>query len=63
MTLIHVYFQNNKFTGPIPESLGLVQTLQMILLDDNQFSGPVPKSLGNLRNLTELNLAINLLSV
>ncbi|KAJ1285940.1 hypothetical protein BS78_03G315600 [Paspalum vaginatum] len=62
MTLIHVYFQNNKFTDPIPESLGLVQTLQIILLDENQFSGSVPKNVGYLRNLTGLNLASNLLS-
>ncbi|KAM0827184.1 hypothetical protein ACQ4PT_068358 [Festuca glaucescens] len=62
MNLIHVIFDNNNFTGAIPESLGLVQTLQIIRLDHNQFNGPVPKSIGNLPNLTELSLASNQLS-
>jgi len=62
MKLIHVIFDNNKFTGPIPESLGLVETLQIIRLDHNQFNGPVPKSIGNLPNLTELSLASNQLN-
>uniref|UniRef100_A0ACD5VU15 Uncharacterized protein n=1 Tax=Avena sativa TaxID=4498 RepID=A0ACD5VU15_AVESA len=62
MKLVHVIFDNNKFTGPIPESLGLVETLQIIRLDHNQFNGPVPKSIGNLPNLTELSLASNQLN-
>ncbi|CAO2171853.1 unnamed protein product [Urochloa humidicola] len=61
MNLIHVIFDNNKFTGPIPASIGQVTSLQIIRLDHNQFSGPVPDSIGNLSNLMELSLANNLL--
>ncbi|GJM92765.1 hypothetical protein PR202_ga09261 [Eleusine coracana subsp. coracana] len=60
--LTYLYFQNNKFTGPIPESLGLVRTLQSIRLDQNKFTGPVPNNIGNLYDLMELRLASNLLT-
>ncbi|CAO1944640.1 unnamed protein product [Urochloa humidicola] len=62
MNLIHAIFDNNKFTGPIPASIGQVTSLQIIRLDHNQFSGPVPDSIGNLSNLMELSLANNLLN-
>ncbi|CAL4973444.1 unnamed protein product [Urochloa decumbens] len=62
MNLIHVIFDNNNFTGPIPASIGQVTSLQIIRLDHNQFSGPVPDSIGNLSNLMELSLANNLLN-
>ncbi|CAO2182536.1 unnamed protein product [Urochloa humidicola] len=62
MSLVHVIFNNNNFTGPIPSSIGQVTSLQIIRLDHNQFSGPVPDSIGNLSNLMELSLANNLLN-
>jgi len=62
MHLIHVLFDNNKFTGRIPQSLGLVQSLQIIRLDHNQFNGAVPDNIGNLTNLMELSLASNQLN-
>ncbi|XP_073368039.1 leucine-rich repeat receptor protein kinase HPCA1-like [Aegilops tauschii subsp. strangulata] len=54
MNLVHVLFDNNKLDGPIPPSLGLVKTLQIIRLDHNQFYGAVPDSIGNLTSLMEL---------
>ncbi|KAM3352108.1 hypothetical protein ACQJBY_023784 [Aegilops geniculata] len=54
MNLVHVLFDNNKLDGPIPPSLGLVKTLQIIRLDHNQFNGAVPDSIGNLTSLMEL---------
>ncbi|XP_044977449.1 leucine-rich repeat receptor protein kinase HPCA1-like [Hordeum vulgare subsp. vulgare] len=62
MTLIHVLFGNNSLTGPIPPSLGLVKTLQIIRLDHNDFNGVIPDSIGNLTSLMELSLASNQLN-
>ncbi|XP_031396981.1 probable leucine-rich repeat receptor-like protein kinase At5g49770 [Punica granatum] len=59
MILTDVYFDNNMLTGPIPSSLGYVQTLQVLRLDSNALSGQVPSNLKNLMILTELNLAYN----
>ncbi|KAL6649859.1 hypothetical protein ACP70R_014083 [Stipagrostis hirtigluma subsp. patula] len=62
MTLIHLLFDGNKFTGNIPESLGLVSTLEVVRLDRNSLSGPVPSNLNNLTKVNELNLANNQLT-
>ncbi|PKI44601.1 hypothetical protein CRG98_034956 [Punica granatum] len=59
MILTDVYFDNNMLTGPIPSSLGYVQTLQVLRLDSNALSGQVPSNLKNLMILTELNLSNN----
>ncbi|XP_031485903.1 leucine-rich repeat receptor protein kinase HPCA1 [Nymphaea colorata] len=61
MILIHVLFDGNKFSGPIPSTIGLVQTLEVLRLDRNSFSGTVP-SLSNLTKINELNLAANQLT-
>jgi Leucine-rich repeat (LRR) protein len=62
MTLIHVLFDSNQFTGPIPAELGGVTTLQVLRLDRNGFAGAVPPNLSSLVNLNELNLASNRLT-
>uniref|UniRef100_A0A6V7QSW3 Leucine-rich repeat-containing N-terminal plant-type domain-containing protein n=1 Tax=Ananas comosus var. bracteatus TaxID=296719 RepID=A0A6V7QSW3_ANACO len=59
MILIHLLFDGNKFTGPIPTSVGLLQKLQILRLDKNQFSGNIPASITNLTTLNELHLAGN----
>ncbi|KAL6132884.1 hypothetical protein ACLB2K_065123 [Fragaria x ananassa] len=59
MSLIHLFLDGNNFTGLIPETLGLVQTLEMVQLDKNFLTGTVPSNLNNLTNLNELNLANN----
>ncbi|XP_024011808.1 probable leucine-rich repeat receptor-like protein kinase At5g49770 [Eutrema salsugineum] len=59
MTLIHVLFDGNQFTGKIPNSLSLVKTLTVLRLDRNRLTGDIPSSLNNLTNLYELYLANN----
>ncbi|XP_006300598.2 probable leucine-rich repeat receptor-like protein kinase At5g49770 [Capsella rubella] len=59
MILIHVLFDGNQFTGSIPSTLGLVQTLEVLRLDRNTLTGKVPENLSNLTNIIELNLAHN----
>ncbi|URE31100.1 leucine-rich repeat receptor-like protein kinase [Musa troglodytarum] len=62
MTLIHILFDSNKFTGPIPSSVGLVKTLEVLRLDNNDLGGPVPSNINNLTSINELNLANNQLT-
>ncbi|TXG58059.1 hypothetical protein EZV62_015888 [Acer yangbiense] len=59
MVLIHVFLDGNQLTGTIPDSLGSVQTLEVLRLDRNDLSDKVPSNLNNLTNLNELNLAHN----
>ncbi|XP_010442449.2 PREDICTED: probable leucine-rich repeat receptor-like protein kinase At5g49770 [Camelina sativa] len=59
MTLKHLLFDGNLFTGEIPESLSLVKTLVVLRLDRNRLSGEIPPSLNNLTNLQELYLSNN----
>ncbi|CAN7116351.1 unnamed protein product [Brassica rapa subsp. narinosa] len=59
MTLIHVLFDGNQFTGKIPDTLSLVQTLTVLRLDRNKLTGNIPTSLNNLTSLQELYLANN----
>ncbi|EHA8587935.1 putative leucine-rich repeat receptor-like protein kinase [Cocos nucifera] len=59
MTLIHILFDSNQFIGTIPESIGLVHTLEILRLDKNNLSGPVPSNITKLTNLSILNLANN----
>ncbi|KAG7017177.1 putative leucine-rich repeat receptor-like protein kinase [Cucurbita argyrosperma subsp. argyrosperma] len=62
MVLIHILFDGNQFSGRIPQTLGLVQTLEVLRLDRNSLTGPVPSNLNNLTNINELNLAGNKLT-
>ncbi|GKV31587.1 hypothetical protein SLEP1_g40264 [Rubroshorea leprosula] len=59
MTLIYVLFDSNKLTGPIPSTLGLVQSLLVIRFDNNFLGGNVPSNLNNLTSLQELYLSNN----
>ncbi|XP_031119284.1 probable leucine-rich repeat receptor-like protein kinase At5g49770 [Ipomoea triloba] len=62
MKLKHLLFEQNQFTGRIPETLGLVQNLTFVNLNGNLLSGPVPSNLNNLTSLDELHLSNNKLS-
>ncbi|WCJ26086.1 Leucine-rich repeat protein kinase family protein [Euphorbia peplus] len=59
MTLIHVLFENNNFTGSIPSTLGLVKTLEVLRFDRNLLTGPVPLNINNLTSVTSLYLSNN----
>ncbi|KAB1204455.1 hypothetical protein CJ030_MR8G028149 [Morella rubra] len=62
MSLIHVLLDNNKLTGSIPSTLGLVKSLEVVRLDRNSLSSPLPTTLLNLTNVLELYLSNNLLT-
>ncbi|XP_057523641.1 leucine-rich repeat receptor protein kinase HPCA1-like isoform X3 [Amaranthus tricolor] len=62
MDLMHFILNENQLNGSIPDTLGLVRTLEVIRLDKNFFSGSVPRNLSKLTGVTELYLANNYLS-
>nr|GEW88655.1 probable leucine-rich repeat receptor-like protein kinase At5g49770 [Tanacetum cinerariifolium] len=62
MTLIHLLFENNRLTGPIPSTLGLVKSLEVVRLDRNSLDGDVPLNINNLTNVMELYLSNNQLT-
>ncbi|KAJ0795620.1 putative non-specific serine/threonine protein kinase [Helianthus annuus] len=49
----------NMFYGPIPQSLGLLSSLEDLYLDYNQLSGNIPTGLGQLSKLRNLFLSNN----
>ncbi|CAN0148534.1 unnamed protein product [Ascophyllum nodosum] len=57
--LEEVYLNNNEFTGPLSEDIGLCEKLKILYLFSNQLKGPLPSSLGNLVNLTKLHISDN----
>ncbi|CAN4108250.1 unnamed protein product [Withania somnifera] len=59
LSLIHLLVENNNFTGNIPDTLGLVQTMEVLRLDRNSFSGSVPQNLNNLTHVQELHISNN----
>ncbi|KAL2333940.1 hypothetical protein Fmac_015153 [Flemingia macrophylla] len=59
MILIHILFDGNNLSGPIPSTIVLVQTVEVLRLDRNLLTGEVPSNLNNLTNINELNLAHN----
>ncbi|GAB2284335.1 hypothetical protein Dimus_018795, partial [Dionaea muscipula] len=57
--LTNISLPGNRISGPIPEELGQILTLQEVNLEDNQFRGQLPESLGNLQSLRRLLLSSN----
>ncbi|XP_077239205.1 leucine-rich repeat receptor protein kinase HPCA1-like isoform X2 [Tasmannia lanceolata] len=62
MVLIHILFDSNQFSGKIPSTLGLVQSLEVLRLDRNSLRGVVPPNINNLTKINELHLASNQLT-
>ncbi|KAI3496585.1 hypothetical protein L1887_38950 [Cichorium endivia] len=62
MSLLHLLFESNKFTGSIPSTLGLVTSLEVVRLDRNSLTGNVPSNINNLINVTEMFLSYNQLT-
>ncbi|KAI9096292.1 hypothetical protein K1719_026011 [Acacia pycnantha] len=62
MILKHLLLDNNSLSGSIPDTIGLVKTLEVICYDHNHMTGEVPSSIGNLKKLTKLYLGYNKLN-
>ncbi|KAG4199642.1 hypothetical protein ERO13_A05G160200v2 [Gossypium hirsutum] len=62
MTLIHVLFENNMLSGPLPTTLGLVKTLEVVRFDNNSLEGDLPLNLNNLTSVQDLYLSNNKLT-
>ncbi|KAL5720647.1 hypothetical protein ACHQM5_013293 [Ranunculus cassubicifolius] len=60
MILINVLFHGNQLTGGIPDTLGVVKTLEVLRVDRNLLQGQVPRNLNNLTTLFELGIFPNL---
>jgi hypothetical protein len=55
-------FFNLGMTGPIPEVIGDLVNLKVLLLANNQLTGPIPEVIGDLVNLELLSLGNNQLT-
>ncbi|CAL9221969.1 unnamed protein product, partial [Arabidopsis halleri] len=55
-------FSGNRFSGYIPESIGLLSELRLLNLSGNTFTGNIPPSLANITKLETLDLSRNNLS-
>ncbi|KAM6571210.1 hypothetical protein CsatA_015290 [Cannabis sativa] len=53
---------SNKFSGQIPQSIGILKALYSLNLSNNALSGHIPPSLGTLTELESLDLSQNQLS-
>ena len=57
-----LYLPYNNLTGPIPSSLGNLQTAIYIEFSSNQITGVIPSSFGNLQSLLQLDMSSNQLT-
>ncbi|KAL8142257.1 hypothetical protein V2J09_015289 [Rumex salicifolius] len=55
--LIDLGLSGNKFSGPIPASIGKLTSLTQLALDSNRISGPIPPQIGTLKSLTSIDLS------
>ncbi|KAL0321760.1 UNVERIFIED_CONTAM: putative LRR receptor-like serine/threonine-protein kinase IRK [Sesamum calycinum] len=60
-SLRSISLARNKFSGPIPESLGSCSTLTSVNFSGNQFSGPLPSAIWSMPALKSLDLSDNML--
>ncbi|THG05449.1 hypothetical protein TEA_008151 [Camellia sinensis var. sinensis] len=56
-----MFLNGNKLSGPIPETLGRLTSLNTLSLEDNQLNGTLPQSLGHLSKLSGVDVSNNLL--
>ncbi|XP_038896466.1 probable leucine-rich repeat receptor-like serine/threonine-protein kinase At3g14840 isoform X2 [Benincasa hispida] len=57
--LCKISLLGNRLTGPIPEEIGNITTLQELVLESSHLSGTLPSTLGNLVKLERLLLGSN----
>ncbi|XP_071686433.1 uncharacterized protein [Rutidosis leptorrhynchoides] len=60
--LSDLILDNNRFNGPIPDTIGDLSSLTQLSLSHNNLIGEIPKSVANLKNLDSLNVSYNNLS-
>uniref|UniRef100_A0A166A421 Protein kinase domain-containing protein n=1 Tax=Daucus carota subsp. sativus TaxID=79200 RepID=A0A166A421_DAUCS len=60
-SLISISLANNKFTGPVPDSLSSCSVLGTVNFSRNQFSGLLPSGIWSLQGLRSLDLSRNLI--
>ncbi|MBA0836683.1 hypothetical protein Goarm_008878, partial [Gossypium armourianum] len=58
----HLLFENNMLSGPLPLTLGLVKTLEVVRFDNNSLEGDLPVNLNNLTRVQDLYLSNNKLT-
>jgi Leucine-rich repeat (LRR) protein len=62
ITALYLTFANNRFTGPIPESIGNIKYLQEVLFLNNKLTGCLPYQIGNLTRATVFDVGFNQLT-
>ncbi|KAK2979734.1 hypothetical protein RJ640_024707 [Escallonia rubra] len=53
---------SNKISGSIPQEIGNLNNLSLLVIQDNMMSGSIPESIGKLSKLEELAIMINNIS-
>ncbi|CDY20865.1 BnaC05g26270D [Brassica napus] len=59
ITALYLTFANNRFTGPIPASIGNIKYLQEVLFLNNQLTGCLPYQIGKLNRATVFDVGYN----
>ncbi|KAI0496977.1 hypothetical protein KFK09_023303 [Dendrobium nobile] len=59
LRLTNLILMGNRLSGPFPQFLTQMTTLQTLNMEGNRFSGTIPQELGNLINLEKLTIASN----
>ncbi|RHY91695.1 hypothetical protein DYB26_002549 [Aphanomyces astaci] len=60
--LVTLNLEGNAFTGPVPDWVGTMTSLEVLNVNGNQLSGPLPESIIDNVKLEELSLAQNQLT-
>ncbi|KFK39280.1 hypothetical protein AALP_AA3G224000 [Arabis alpina] len=59
ITALYLTFANNRFTGPIPGSIGNIKSLQEVLFLNNKLTGCLPYQIGKLNRATVFDVESN----
>ncbi|KAJ0229201.1 Leucine-rich repeat-containing protein, partial [Hirschfeldia incana] len=59
ITALYLTFANNRFIGPIPDSIGDIKYLQEVLFLNNQLTGCLPYQIGKLNQATVFDVGYN----
>ncbi|KAF2616970.1 hypothetical protein F2Q68_00038544 [Brassica cretica] len=62
ITALYLTFANNRFTGPIPASIGNIKFLQEVLFLNNTLTGCLPYQIGKLNRATVFDVGFNQLT-